>query len=64
MPADVAALASQTEADLKSGKIAIFKGPIKEQGGTVKVAANVSLDDAAISGMNWLAEGVEGQIPK
>ena len=64
MPADVAALATQTESEIKAGKIAIIKGPIKDQSGTIKVAANVALDDSAISGMNWLAEGVEGQIPK
>jgi basic membrane protein A len=64
MPADVAALAKQAEADIKSGKIVPFKGPIKDQGGAVKVAANVALDDGAIAGMNWLADGVEGQIPK
>jgi basic membrane protein A len=64
MPDDVAALAKQTESDIKTGKVVIFKGPIKEQSGAVKVAANVTLDDGAISGMNWLAEGIEGQVPK
>ena len=64
MPDDVAAAARKTEDDIKTGKIVIFKGPIKDQGGAVKVAANATLDDGAISGMNWLAEGIEGQLPK
>jgi basic membrane protein A and related proteins len=64
MPGDVVGLARQTENDIKIGKIVIFKGPIKDQSGAVKVAANATLDDGAISGMNWLAEGVEGQLPK
>ncbi len=64
MPPEVAALAKETEAGIKSGKIVIFKGPIKDQGGAVKVAANATLDDGAISKMDWLAEGIEGQIPK
>jgi basic membrane protein A and related proteins len=64
MPGEVATLAKQTENDIKAGKTVIFKGPIKDQSGAVKVAANFTLDDAAISGMNWLAEGVEGQVPK
>jgi simple sugar transport system substrate-binding protein len=64
MPGDVAALAKQTDGDIKAGKSVIFRGPIKDQAGAVKVAANATLDDAAIAGMNWLAEGVEGQIPK
>jgi simple sugar transport system substrate-binding protein len=64
MPADVAALAKRTESDIATGKIVIFKGPIKDQAGAVKIAANVALDDGAIAGMNWLTEGIEGQIPK
>ena len=64
MPGEVVGMAKQTENDIKIGKIVIFKGPIKDQSGAMKVAANVTLDDAAINSMNWLAEGIEGQIPK
>ncbi len=64
MPDDVAALAKQTEADIADGKIVIFKGPIKDQGGAMKVAAGTTLDDGAIAGMDWLAEGIEGSLPK
>jgi simple sugar transport system substrate-binding protein len=64
MPGEVIVQARQTENDIKTGKIVIFKGPIKDQSGAVKVAANATLDDGAISGMNWLAEGVEGQLAK
>ena len=64
MPDDVAALAKQAEADIASGKIQIYKGPIKEQSGAVKVAAGTVLDDKAINSMTWLAEGIEGTVPK
>jgi basic membrane protein A len=64
MPSDVAQLAMQTENDIKTGKIVIFKGEMKDQKGAVKIASGAKLDDAAISGMDWLAEGIEGQIPK
>jgi simple sugar transport system substrate-binding protein len=30
----------------------------------MKVADGQSLDDGAISGMDWLADGVEGNLPK
>lgn len=63
MPDDVAALAKKTEADIKGGQIVIFKGPIKDQNGAEKVAADQMLDDGAINGMNWLAEGIDGQLP-
>jgi len=64
MPDDVKALAEKTEAGIKSGQTMIFMGPMKAQDGTVKIADGQMLDDGAIAGMDWLAEGVEGQLPK
>jgi simple sugar transport system substrate-binding protein len=64
MPDDVKALAEKTEAGIKSGEIMIFMGPVKGQDGSVKIADGQMLEDGAIAGMDWLAEGVEGQLPK
>lgn len=63
MPDNVAAAGKAAEADISSGKIVIFKGPIKDQSGAEKVPAGTALDDGAIAGMNWLADGIDGQIP-
>jgi len=63
MPADVATAAKTAEDGIKSGKIVIFKGPIKDQAGQVKVKDGEALSDAQIAGMNWLAEGIEGKLP-
>ena len=49
--------------DIASGKTVIFQGPIKDQSGAEKVPAGTALDDGAIAGMNWLADGIDGQIP-
>ena len=64
MPDDVKALAEKTESDIASGAILPFKGPIKAQDGSPKVADGQQLDDGQIAGMDWLAEGIEGQLPK
>jgi basic membrane protein A len=64
MPDDVLAAAKEAEEGIKSGKIVIFKGPINLQDGSPKVKDGEVLDDGAIAGMDWLAEGVEGQLPK
>lgn len=64
MPDDVKQLAMTTEADIRDGKFVIFKGPINGQDGSVKVTDGQVLDDGAIAGMDWLAEGVEGDLPK
>jgi simple sugar transport system substrate-binding protein len=63
MPDDVAKAGKAAEAGIKDGKIVIFQGPIKDQSGAEKVPAGTALDDGAIAKMNWLAEGIDGQIP-
>jgi basic membrane protein A len=62
MPEDVAALATSTEGDIKSGKNKVFVGPISDQSGTVKVPASTTMDDAALSSMQWLVQGVDGKL--
>jgi simple sugar transport system substrate-binding protein len=52
------------EADIKSGKLHIFGGPLRDQAGTERVAAGATLPDADIFGMNWLVEGLQGSLPK
>ncbi len=62
MPADVAALATATEADIKSGKNKVFVGPIMDQSGAVRVATGTTMDDGALSVMQWLVQGVDGKL--
>jgi simple sugar transport system substrate-binding protein len=63
MSDEAAKAGKQAEADIASGKVVIFKGPIKDQNGADKVPAGTELDDGAIASMNWLADGIDGQIP-
>jgi basic membrane protein A len=62
MPEDVAALATSTVEDIKSGKNKVFVGPISDQDGAVKVPAGTAMDDAALSAMQWLVQGVDGKL--
>ena len=64
MPDDVAQAAQAAEDGIKDGSIVIFKGPINDQSGKVKVADGAQLSDDDILGMNWLAEGIEGTLPQ
>jgi len=63
MPDNVAAAGKAAEAGISDGKIVVFQGPIKDQSGADKVPTGTALDDGAIAGMNWLADGIDGQIP-
>ena len=58
----MAALATSTVADITSGKNKVFVGPIMDQSGAVKVPAGTTMDDGALSGMQWLVQGVEGKL--
>jgi hypothetical protein len=49
-------------ADITAGKNKVFVGPIKDQSGAVKVPAGTTMDDGALSGMQWLVEGVDGKL--
>jgi basic membrane protein A len=50
-----------TVADITSGKNKVFVGPIMDQSGATKVPAGTTMDDGALSGMQWLVQGVDGK---
>jgi basic membrane lipoprotein Med (substrate-binding protein (PBP1-ABC) superfamily) len=60
VPQEVQDLVMQTQADIESGKIVVFAGPIKDQDGNVKVAEGEVLGDDAMSAVDWFVEGVVG----
>ena len=60
VPQEVQDLVAQTKADLESGKVVVFKGPIQDQNGNVKVAAGQVLTDDAMSSVDWFVQGVVG----
>ncbi len=62
MPDDVKALAETTVSDIKSGKNKIFVGPLTDQAGKLQVPAGTVMDDGALSGLQWLVEGVQGKL--
>jgi simple sugar transport system substrate-binding protein len=51
-------------AAIKSGSFKPFSGPLKDQTGTLKVAAGAELALPELMSMNWYVAGVEGSIPK
>src|SRR5215813_12808907 len=56
MPDDVASAGQAAIDGIKGGKIQIYKGPIKDQNGALKVKDGEVLPDKDVLGMNWLAE--------
>ncbi len=64
MPGDVAKMAAETEAKIRSGAVKPFTGPIYKQDGSVAVGPGKSLDDGTLLGMNWYVKGIDDKLPQ
>ncbi len=64
VPAEAKKLLAERRAELKSGKLNVFAGPLKNQAGAVIVPAGKALSDADLVKVNYYVEGVEGALPK
>lgn len=62
VPADVQASTLATVEGLRTGAVKPFTGPIKDQKGTVRIAAGVVPSDAELQTIDWLVEGVTGNL--
>ncbi len=60
VPKEVQDKTLQAMKDTDDGKIVVFKGPIKDQSGAVKVAEGETLADDKLGSVNWFVEGVVG----
>jgi len=62
-PAGAKEKTTNAKADIISGKLNVFAGPIKDQKGVEKVKAGEALSDKDAWNIDWFVEGVEGIIP-
>ena len=63
VPADVKTIVAGLEADIKSGKLHPFAGPVKDQDGKERLAAGKNMSDADMGKMDYYVEGVAGKLP-
>jgi len=61
VPQKVKDAVNQAKADLEAGKIVIFKGPIRDQDGNLKVAEGEVFPEEAMGSVDWFVEGIIGQ---
>lgn len=64
MPDKVTAFARLSEAMMKSEKLKPFRGPVKRQNGKVWLKKGALARESELLDLNFLVEGVEGEIPK
>jgi len=63
VPKDVQDQMKKAEADIASGKLAPFTGPMKDTAGKERIAAGNTITDEALSKMDYYVEGVQGNLP-
>jgi simple sugar transport system substrate-binding protein len=64
VPADVKAMVTKLEGELKAGTFHPFAGPVKDQDGKERVAAGKVMSDDELGKMDYYVEGVAGKLPK
>ena len=67
VPKDVRMEVQQRQDEMAHGKLHAFRAgaaPIRDNLGQVRIPAGSTLPDADILQMNWLAEGVQGKLPR
>ena len=64
VPKDVQDKVNAAKADIISGKLLPFTGPLKDNSGVERVAAGEAMTDEQLLAFAWLVEGVKGQIPQ
>jgi basic membrane protein A len=60
VPAEVQAQVLAQKEAIKSGQMKVFTGPVKDQGGQVRIPDGQVPSDETLLGMNWFVEGVVG----
>lgn len=63
VPKDVQDQMKKAEADIASGKLHPFTGPMKDNEGKERLAAGKTISDADLSKMDYYVEGVQGKLP-
>jgi len=64
VPPEVAKLFEAKKQAIVDGTLVPFAGPLKDNSGTVKVAAGQQMPMGDLMAINWYVDGVEGTIPK
>ena len=64
MPYEVAVMAKEAEAKIRTGKVHAFTGPMIDRDGKERLAAGQVADDGMLLGMDFFVQGVKGDLPK
>jgi simple sugar transport system substrate-binding protein len=63
VPNDVREMMKKAEAGIATGQLHPFTGPMKDNEGKERLAAEKTITDDALSKMDYYVEGVQGKLP-
>jgi basic membrane protein A len=64
VPAPLAQRYQQQRQALMAGSLTLFAGPLRDNGGVLRVPAGAVLDAATLKSLDWYVDGVLGAVPK
>ncbi|OUM96591.1 MAG: BMP family ABC transporter substrate-binding protein [Thermobacillus sp. ZCTH02-B1] len=64
IPDDVKQLVEAAKETIMSGEFEVFRGPLYDQEGNLRVEEGRALTHAEVLEMNWFLKGIEGKIPQ
>jgi simple sugar transport system substrate-binding protein len=64
VPPDVVKVFEAKKQAIIDGKLTPFEGPVRDNAGTLKVAAGSTLTHDQLKSIDWYVEGIDGSIPK
>ena len=62
VPEDFRAFVLKKRAAIKGGSHIVFRGPVRDQLGNIRIPQNEMLTDQELLGMNWFVQGVVGSM--
>lgn len=62
VPQDVRDLVGAKKKEILDGTFDVFKGPVLDQTGAVRVESDKPISDEEILSMNWFVKGIQGEI--
>ncbi len=64
VPQNIRAEALRILQRMKSDKLIVFQGPIKDREGKLRIPPGRTIDDQSLTSMNWIVSDVEGRLGK
>ena len=62
VPSPVRVEGDRVKQEMKEGKLIVFKGPIKDRDGKIRVKSGDVLDSKRVDSVDWVVEGVDGSL--